>query len=228
MSFSSRSALAVVLKSCEISYRITGAAFPCLKMVEAPSPLDSYAILREPSSEGRTIFTPLASVRGVEDPRLLKSDAPNYFAMAWGEISAVLPANRDRWDDAALAINAAVYRTQDHLHIHLGCINPDVRHALSPRSIGTGAFARMTVKLERQTFWARFVPGDDLERINPFKMVAEGVPGARANMGGATIAVIGGRSADGGKGFYLLATVMSNPPKSLAAAETLLDPTCGS
>jgi len=226
MSFTSRAALGIVLKSCEVTYRLLGGAFPCLKIVEAEAPLASYAVLREPAASERTIFTPLSSLSGIEDPRLLDLAAPNYFEMAWRERSLVLPATEEKWNDTALAINAAIFRTQDHFHIHIGCVKPRVRRALATSSMNRRHFQQMKMRLEGQLYFARFVEGDDLAKVNPVQLVAREVPNAAGNMKGVTIGVVGGQRADGAKGFYILANVMTSLPRRPASAEGLLDPRC--
>lgn len=221
----SRSALTTVLKTCEVSYKLSGGSFPCLKVVEGANPLSSYAVLREPLADQRTILSPLAEIAGIEDPRLLLPDAPNFFAMAWNERALVVPKSRDQWDNVALAINASVNRTQDHLHIHMGCLAPDVIKALDTAKVSSVDFRRLSVKLGRTIYWARFIPADDLSHINPFKLVADGVFLAHRFMGGVTIGVIGGER-NGKRGFFILANTMGPKPDHYASAESLIDPSC--
>jgi len=45
-------------------------------------------------------------------------------------------------------------------------------------------------------------------------------------MKGVTIGVIGGELADGTRGVYILANVMTSLPRRPAAAEDLVDPKC--
>ncbi|MDR7145195.1 CDP-diacylglycerol diphosphatase [Rhizobium sp. BE258] len=226
LAIDSRSALTTVLKTCEISFKLSGGAFPCLKVSEGADPLLSYAVLREPMASQRTIFSPLAEIPGIEDPRLLGPGAPNFFSMAWNERSLAVPEGRDQWDGVALAINAAVNRTQDHLHIHMGCLAPKVTAALAKTKVSSIEFRRLGIKLERQTYWALFVPADDLSGINPFKLVADQVFLAKRFMGGVTIGVIGGER-DGQRGFFILANAMGPKSGHDASAESLIDPSCG-
>ncbi len=219
---SSRAALTTVLKTCELGYDRWGVAFPCLKIVESPLPLSSYAILREPTPARRTIFSPLADISGIEDPRLLEVDAPNYFAMAWNARSITIPTGADH---SALAINAAINRTQDHLHIHIGCVLPEVYEALSTSDINNSRFELMKSELAGKFYWVQFLPGESLG-VNPVRSVAEGVPGARQHMAAVTIGVVSGRRPDGTRGFYILANMMTKAPITFAAAEDLLDPRC--
>jgi CDP-diacylglycerol pyrophosphatase len=182
-----------------MSYKLSGSSFPCSKVVEAVNPQMSYAVLREPLSDGRTILSPLAEVPGIEDPRLLAPEAPNYFALAWNERQLVVPQGKDGREAVVLAINAAMNRTQDRLHIHIGCAVPEVSEALAAAVVSESQFRRLNVRLYRQIYWAQFVVAQDLSAINPIKLVADGVPLARRDMGGVTIGVIsaerGGRTS---------------------------------
>jgi CDP-diacylglycerol pyrophosphatase len=226
LAFDSRAALGLVLKTCEMNFKLSGAAFPCLKVFMGAEPLTSYAILREPLADQRTIFSPLADFTGVEDPRLLIPGTPNYFSLAWNERKRVIPRDEDSWESVALAVNAAVFRTQDHLHIHMGCVVPDVSKALAAATVSSTDFRRLNIKLNGQIYWARFLPANDLSDINPVKLVADGVSLAKRSMGGVTIAVVGAKR-NGTRGFIILAHAMGLNPKNPASAESMIDPQCG-
>ncbi len=110
--------------------------------------MSSYAVLREPTDKERTIIAPLADVPGIEDPRLLAADVPNYFDAAWKERADGLGLRA--WKDlppnfALFAINAASWRTQDRLHIHMGCETPRFRTLLKTYAteIGSGRFTNL-------------------------------------------------------------------------------------
>ena len=228
-SFASRAALGLVVDSCKISFALTGTSFPCLKIVPAPQPLAAYAILREPTHKERTILTPLADVSGIEDPRLLASDGPNYFDYAWKERSIVLGAypEKDAWQDAALAINAESNRTQDHLHVHIGCVATRLKSVLASRSqdISARQFQKISTKIAWRSFWVKFYEADSLSGINPFQIVADGVQGAREDMRDVAIGIVGAKRDNGQRGFYILAELYG-ADNSYGSAEDLLDPRC--
>jgi len=225
-SFASRSALGLVVRACEVNSTLTGSPYPCLKIVQAQDPLSSYAVLREPTDKERTILAPLADVPGIEDPRLLAARAPNYFEAAWREQSAVvgLRARKGPSQDFALAINAASWRTQDRLHIHLGCETPRFRALLKTHAteIGSARFTNLSTKVG---WWATFRAADDLSNLNPLKLVADGVDGARSDMKDVVVGVFGSTLPDGQHGFYILARIMG-ANKSRGSAEDMIDPKC--
>ena len=225
-SFVSRSALGLVVKACEINSTLTGSPYPCLKVVQARDPLSSYAILREPTDKERTILAPLADVAGIEDPRVLTPGAPNYFDAAWRERSAAsgLLAWKVSPQDFALAINPASWRTQDRLHIHMGCETPRFRALLNAHAAEIGS-VRFTNLRTNAGWWARFYTADDLSNLNPLKVVADGVDGARSNMKNLVVGVFSSTLPNGQHGFYILARIIG-ANKSRGSAEDMIDPKC--
>ncbi|AVA22094.1 MULTISPECIES: CDP-diacylglycerol diphosphatase [unclassified Rhizobium] len=225
-SFVSRSALGLVVRACEVNSVLTGSPYPCLKIVQAQDPLSSYAVLREPTEKERTILAPLADVPGIEDPRLLTAGAPNYFDAAWRERSAAIGLRTSKVSpqDFALAINAASWRTQDRFHIHMGCETPRFRALLKTHTaeIGSGRFTKLRTNAG---WWATFHTADDLSNLNPLKLVADGVEGARSNMKNVVVGVFGATLPDGQHGFYILARIIG-ANKSLGSAEDMIDPKC--
>lgn len=228
-SVASRSALGVVVESCKLHAAWMGSPFPCLKIVGEAPDLSAYAILREPTHRERTILTPLAAISGIEDPRLLAADGQNYFAYAWDERSVVMDGapSKDPWLDAALAINPAWNRTQDHLHVHIGCVTRDMKSALQAHKaeIGTLKFQKISTRLHWRHFWVKLVKAESLAQLNPFHLVAAEVPGAVENMGNVGIGVVGAGLEGGERGFYVLAEVYPTD-QSYGTAEDLLDARC--
>jgi CDP-diacylglycerol pyrophosphatase len=62
--------------------------------------------------------------------------------------------------------------------------------------------------------------------VNPFTLLARGLPSGKFSMGTQTLAVIGATFADGRTGFYLLANDSGASPKDIVSAEALLDDKC--
>jgi CDP-diacylglycerol pyrophosphatase len=75
-------------------------------------------------------------------------------------------------------------------------------------------------------YTAMWVPGERLGANNPFKLLAEGVPGAARNMGDRTLVVIGASRADGTPGFIILTNQVDSRRGELAHGEELQDHAC--
>jgi CDP-diacylglycerol pyrophosphatase len=128
----SRGALWKVVEACLISHALTGGAFPCLQVNVSGGRERGYVVLRPPLSGSNLILAPTRRIAGVEDASLEASDAPNYFENAWrarkfldGMAQKPLPH-----DGVVLAVNSRPSRTQDQLHIHIGCLSSSARRAV--------------------------------------------------------------------------------------------------
>jgi len=163
-----------------------------------------FVVIRAPGDATRIIVVPTDPIEGIESPSLLREDAPNYWAYAWGErgrVAAVAPRPVG-WDDIGMAINSRPRRTQDQMHIHVDCLDARLKKALAGAKLSTQRWSTLSLKL-----WGRYrvkrLPEDGLEH-SVFQQVAKEVPGARTSMSLQTIAVVGVTDGKGERGFALL------------------------
>jgi CDP-diacylglycerol pyrophosphatase len=185
---------------------------PCLETnLEA-----GYAVLRPPFGRTDTILTPLKAIKGLEDPQLQAPDAPNYFALAY--------ASR-RWIGApqgrlALAVNSRLARSQDQLHIHMGCLSGDfvgrLDHALGPKANEWFRAADMAPGLE---LWTYRLGGKPLAGFAPFRLARTLLGDDRA-LARTTLAVVEAPSD------FVVVVVRSRPGGWYAAAEDIVDGKC--
>ncbi|RAX28917.1 CDP-diacylglycerol diphosphatase, partial [Enterococcus sp. HPCN18] len=84
----------------------------------------------------------------------------------------------------SLTINSPTGRTQNHFHIHISCLRPDVREKLnaSQGQIST-QWLPLPGGLEGHEYLARRVTENELVQRSPFMMLAEELPEARDHMG---------------------------------------------
>ena len=221
-------ALWKVEQLCLIADAATGLPFPCLKVDTAAG----YVVLRPPYGKADTILAPSVKIAGLELPVLQSPSAPNYFDLAW-QARPFLAGKTSRklaHDDVALAVNSRLSRSQNQLHVHLDCIAQDVQVALravEPRLPATG-WVRLEKPLRHLDFWALRLPQPTLAGINPFALVARGVPDAKAGMAEMTIVIAGTVSKSGAKGFVLLAArTGKSVGLGMPTGEDLLDHECG-
>ncbi len=187
-----------------------------------------YAVLKDRDGATQFLLIPTAKVTGIEDPAILATGAPNYFAAAWQSHAMVsqragqtLPR-----DDIGLAINSAYGRTQNQLHIHIDCLRADVLAAVRAHAAAVGAgWAPFPVTLLDHSYIARRVASADLSDTNPFTLLADGVPGARADMGHWTL-VAAPTTIAGTPGFVLLADQTDTATMDRASGEELQDHDC--
>lgn len=189
------------------------------------------AVLKDnsPSKPTHFLLIPTTRITGIESPLLLTSDAVNYFAAAWDSrhFVADIVEHPLRRDQIALAVNSISGRSQDQLHIHIDCVRPDVRAVLSQyQSSMTTNWTVLPIPLQGHRYRVMRISGADLDAVQPFKLVADFVPGARAQMGTETIVVVGAVFADGSPGFYLLNDAANPGAGDLGSGEELLE-SCG-
>lgn len=74
---------------------------------------------------------PTYRINGTESPLLTKPQTPNFFWLAWQARSFMSMKHGSEVPDSAisLTINSPTGRTQNHFHIHISCLRPDVREA---------------------------------------------------------------------------------------------------
>jgi CDP-diacylglycerol pyrophosphatase len=223
-----REALWGVVQMCRINHEVTGAAFPCLEANVMDGEQHGYVILRPPLGNPDLILSPTLKISGVEESGLAAEDAPNYFDMAWSARSILAGDGREPLarEDVALAVNSELSRTQDQLHIHIGCLSKDVKQSLAALApeLSPSRWRRLTLPLKGMLYWARSIGQDSLVGVNPFRIVAESLPGALADRGALNIVVAGARSVAGLDDFVLLAGIDDHSHRP--AGSDVLSPAC--
>jgi CDP-diacylglycerol pyrophosphatase len=202
---------------------------PCLQVDLTGGIESGFAILRDPREGTQFLLVPTTRISGIESPIVRRPHATNYFADAWevrSYINGALHQSLPR-DGIGLAINSAVSRSQDQLHIHISCIRPDTLEALHKNEGKIGDhWAVLNAPLFGHYYMAMWVTGDHLSPHNPFKLLAETLPDAARDMGNYTLVVIGFTRSDGTKGFVILADQVNKGRGDLAFGEELLDHGC--
>lgn len=180
-----------------------GVPAPCLAVDLA----GGAALLKDIVGATQLLLIPTARVSGTEDPAVLRPEAPDYFALAWRQTPFVRALADADLPDAtlSLAINSRYARSQNQLHIHIDCLQPEVYAALQAHAGEvTAAWAPFPVPLQGRAYLARRVDTLDRPGETPFQLVADGIPGARADMGAVTL-VVAATGTGPAAGFILLA-----------------------
>jgi CDP-diacylglycerol pyrophosphatase len=191
-----------------------------------PQGRSGWAVLKDLVGATQFLLIPTQRTSGIEDPAILAPDAPNYFAAAWKARSFVDERARSRLprDQLSLAINSTFARSQNQLHIHVDCVRPDVHAALTEygAAVGTG-WAPFPAPLAGHRYDAIRIADVDLDQVNPFVLLADGVAGARDDMAARTLLVVGSVDPDGGPGFVVLTDRADAATGDLAEGEQLQD-----
>jgi CDP-diacylglycerol pyrophosphatase len=188
-----------------------------------------YVILKDLIGATQFLLIPTSRISGIESPVVLAPDARNYWddawrARAWTQDLAAKALPREA---LSLAVNSPFARTQDQLHIHIDCVRPDVRDALAAnRDEIVASWTELPVSLAGQKWRAYRVDGDDLGSTDPFRLLANSDPGAAANMGRHTLAVVGMTWRDDVAGFVILDGEVDLPGGNTGGSEVLQDHDC--
>ena len=198
---------------------------PCLEVDLSAG----YAVLKDRVRGVEVMVIPTARVTGIEDAAVRGATAPNYWQDAWRsrryvEQFARRPIPRD---DVGMAINSVAGRSQNQLHIHVYCLRPDVKQALVSNLSRIGpTWSRFRLDLPGGRYRAMWLPGADLVGRNPFALLADGDPTARAAMDRETMVVAPATRPDGAPGFVLLASGADQASPGEGHGESLLDQNC--
>jgi CDP-diacylglycerol pyrophosphatase len=206
-----------------------GAPAPCA-LVDLQGGADKgFVILKDLVGDTQYLLIPTEKITGIESPELLAPDAPNYFADAWAERHFTeTAAKRDLpRSNLSLAVNSTSGRSQNQLHIHIDCVAPAVRDAVLRNIAAIGdKWAPFPEPLVGHQYRAIRVSGETLDGVDPFKSIADGVPGARGTMGNQTLAVVGVDLPGGAPGFVILNDQADADTGDRGAAEDLQDHSC--
>ena len=213
--------------------------FKCLRHLtksEAPIPCDSVdvstgwdrgvAYLKDFEGVARELAIPTHRVTGIEDSALLTPGERNYFASAWAGRSDIewrLKKKLPR-EAVAITVDSMASRSQDQLYLQIDCIDKDVAASLASYSGALDTQWRpMTIDLKGRRYWARKLDSEDLADVSPFLLLADGIDGAKTDMGLWSLAAVGANFSDK-PGFILLAD-RAEPPAG-GRAEDLQDRDC--
>ena len=191
---------------------------------------DGYVILKDRRGLTQYLLIPTIRVTGIESAYLLTSGAPNYFADAWHERGYVERAASRALPRSAisLAINSAKGRSQNQLHIHIDCIRTDVQEVLRRELsvIGDGWAPLSEPLVAGHHYRAMRLLADTLDGTNPFILLADSVPAARAAMGQQSLVVVGAEFAAGQPGFIILNSEVDPSSGDNGSGEELQDHDC--
>jgi CDP-diacylglycerol pyrophosphatase len=208
-----RTALWQVVRVCVADFKLIGTPFPCLEADLSDGEERGNIVLRSPLWN-QTILAPTRRIIGVEDPFLQSSEAPNYFEAAWRARTFLKAADGQapEHDAVALVVNSATVRTQDQLHIHIGCLLPYARRTLAVAApkIPMGEWAQIGPVVPHTMFWGYRIPGTDLASVEPFRLAAEAFAGRTNGLGDLTV-VVAGVGVEGDDEFLILATYAKAP-----------------
>lgn len=210
----------VVHDLCVTDKRTLGLAAPCT----AVDLRRGFALVKDAGGPTGYLLVPTRRLTGIEDPALLKDDAPNYWQMAWearGFVQRKAPRKLDR-TDIGIAVNSLPGRSQNQLHFHIDCVRQDVKKSLrAVRPTPDGSWAKLV--LLGHPYRVMTIDGENPGTRDPFRLIFEHEQGTAKERSGQTLLVVGA-DLGGAPGFYVLWGSVG--PKIIGHGEELLDHRC--
>lgn len=210
---------------------VTGQCLPNARKHDSPAPCaqvnlkNGYVLMKDRNGPLQFLLMPTYRINGIESPLLLQAKTPNFFWQAWQSRDVMSKLRGSEIPDNAisLTINSRTGRTQNHFHIHISCLRPDVRTQLNDNASRISSqWLEFPGGLLGHQYLARRVTEAELVQRSPFLMLAEEVPEAKAHMGRFALAMA--QQADGS--FVLLATERNWLALNRASAEEIQDHQC--
>jgi CDP-diacylglycerol pyrophosphatase len=217
----------IVHDECVVDVKQNEDAAPCVLTDLSEGEPNGFAILKDINGDTQFLLIPTRRMSGIESPELLAPDAPNYWQAAWlARTYVIARIGHDlRRNAIGLAINSAGRRSQDQLHIHIDCVDPQVTKSLldNLNAIGDG-WAELPVLLAGRHFHARRVGRSDLKGMNLFQILQQDT--TDPDLGHETLVVIGASFGAARDGFILLAERATDSVENSGHGEDLLDHSC--
>jgi len=209
-----------------------GSPAPCAQVDLAQGRERGYVVLKDIEGPLQYLVMPTAKITGIESPALIAPNARDYWGGAWAarsfmseKLGREIPRER-----VSLAMNSKYGRSQNQAHIHVSCVDPVVHQQVEvlKNLLPVGQWKTLPVKLSGNRYLARRVNAVTGDRVgvNPFRLIAEGVPGARSEMERYSLGMLATRFGDGRDGFILLATRADLLSANRGHAEELQDHDC--
>ncbi|WLI76544.1 CDP-diacylglycerol diphosphatase [Kosakonia sp. H02] len=184
-----------------------------------------YVLMKDRNGPLQFLLMPTYRINGTESPLLLKPSTPNFFWQSWQsrDVMSKLRGSPVPDNAVSLAINSRLGRSQNHFHIHISCLRPDVREKLDDNAARISSqWLEFPGGLLGHQYLARRVTEAELAQRSPFLMLAEEVPEAKEHMGRFALAMA--QQSDGS--FVLLATERNLLALNRASSGEIQDHQC--
>lgn len=213
----------IVSEQCVSAAENGAARTPCAKVDLA----DGYVVFKDRNGIGQYLLMPTRRIDGIESPELVEPGARNYWRDAWEARSYLEQAIGTplRREEIGLAVNSASGRSQNHLHIHIDCMRPEVTAALTALKATIGEqWTDLPMPLPGHSYRARLIVDGILRETDPFRLLFADIQSRGEVMADQTLLLTGTTLDDGRPAFLLLND--SVEPGDNASAEELQDHSC--
>lgn len=166
---------------------------PCDEVTFVKGQEQGYVVLKDRNGPLQYLLMPVAKITGVESPEILTTNEPNYMYESWVARSYMIKrygaAIPD--DEISLAINSQLGRSQNHLHVHISCIRPDVKKIINNNlSKITSKWSNLSVEIFNHKYRVIKITEAELKQKNIFSLVAEDISDGPENMNQFGVAML--------------------------------------
>ncbi|MGI4985256.1 MAG: CDP-diacylglycerol diphosphatase [Janthinobacterium lividum] len=188
-------------------------ALPVAADSPAPSPdvrvvdhAAGYVIKKDLRGVTHFLLLPLARIDGLEAPALREAGAIPYFAHAWHHRGLVAQAGGAplRDEQLGVVINPLRSRTQDHLHLHLDQVLPELTSQLAAHGPTQDLRWEAMVWNDRVLQVLR-IPRAEFAGVNPFRLFDDAASLAGIELEALMLLLTSGADQRGAPVFYLVA-----------------------
>lgn len=179
---------------------------PCVRVMLTAGEEAGFAVWKDSVGNSQYLVIPTKRISGIESSEILFPNATNYFGDAWTVTTLVDQQLHQKLPRTyfALAINSISGRSQNQLHIHIDCIQQEVKSTLVQLDSYIGpTWQALPVKLMGHHYRAIWLPGSELGQRNPFQLLAKSLSNPAREMGSHTLVLVGTEHS-GQPGFILL------------------------
>lgn len=174
-----------------------------LRVVERAA---GYVVKKDLRGDTHFLLIPFACVSGIEDAALREAGTPHYFEHAWRHRDLVAQADGAplRDEQIGIVVNPLRSRSQDHLHLHINRIAPELASQLAAHGPTRNLQWEAMAWNDRVLHVIR-VPQSQFARVNPFRLFDDVAALAGIELEAAMLLMTAGADGDGEPVFYLMA-----------------------
>lgn len=189
-----------IMSSCVKGFRATGSPAPCMSVNIASGIENGFVVLKDMKGDSHFLVIPTRKIQGIEDSTLASTATTNYWQEAYQNLSYVDHALGRQLPSGALAIgvNSVYARSQEQLHLHMDCLNPDVYQWLK-----TAKFPG-SLWIKGATYRAWKAVAKSNEFINPFQSLHQTFGNDPAALKKHALVLVTRDLADGSREFVVI------------------------
>ena len=167
---------------------------PCIKVDLSQGRDGGYVVFKDRVGQLQYLLMPTARISGIEDSRLLDPSTPDFFYEAWMARSFMIEkyGKPIADQDISVAVNSFYGRSQDQLHFHISCIREKVKARVATLAPSlTSRWSEIPGEMFHHRYFARRINLNELKEQNPFRLLADGIAGAKEEMKDYAVVLVG-------------------------------------